>query len=87
MVWFTLINCYLYFSFDLLLTHSLYIDGDETAEQRSTKFAEKVRRHALSSSALQGLKEEFMDTPVEIVESTANASKQSIVRERQERQE
>ncbi|XP_046630590.1 neuroguidin-like [Daphnia pulicaria] len=62
-------------------------DGDETAEQRSTKFADKVRRHALSSSALQGLKEEFMDTPVEIVESTANTSKQSIARERQERQE
>nr|SVE76759.1 EOG090X0IJO [Daphnia longispina] len=62
-------------------------DGDETAEQRSSKFAEKVRRHALSSSALQGLKEEFMDTPVEIVESTANTSKQSIARERQERQE
>jgi len=41
----------------------------------------------LSSSALQGLKEEFMDTPVEIVESTANTSKQSIARERQERQE
>nr|SVE74556.1 EOG090X0IJO [Daphnia barbata] len=62
-------------------------DGDETAEQRSSKIAEKVRRHALSSSALQGLKEEFMDTPLEIVESTANASKMSIARERQERQE
>nr|SVE76134.1 EOG090X0IJO [Daphnia hispanica] len=62
-------------------------DGDDTAEQRSTKIAEKVRRHALSSSALQGLKEEFMDTPLEVVESTANASKMSVARERQERQE
>lgn len=71
----------------MCLTRSPCIDGDETAEQRSSKIAEKVRRHALSSSALQGLKEEFMDTPVEIVESTANTSKQSIARERQERQE
>nr|SVE73932.1 EOG090X0IJO [Daphnia atkinsoni] len=62
-------------------------EGDETAEQRSSKAAEKVRRHALSSSALQGLKEEFMDTPLEVVESTANASKMSVARERQERQE
>nr|CAG4637492.1 EOG090X0IJO [Ceriodaphnia reticulata]SVE73302.1 EOG090X0IJO [Ceriodaphnia reticulata] len=62
-------------------------DGDETADQRATKVAEKVRRHALSSSALQGLKEEYLDTPAEIVESTANSSKMSIARERQERQE
>nr|CAG4651473.1 EOG090X0IJO [Simocephalus serrulatus]SVE94612.1 EOG090X0IJO [Simocephalus serrulatus] len=62
-------------------------DGDETADQRASKVAEKVRRHALSSSAMQGLKEEFMDTPVEIVESSANISKMNIARERQERQE
>nr|SVE90887.1 EOG090X0IJO [Daphnia sinensis] len=62
-------------------------DGDETADQRSSKITEKIRRHALSSSALQGLKEEFMDTPLEVVESTANASKMSVARERQERQE
>ena len=63
------------------------LDGDETADQRASKVAEKVRRHALSSSAMQGLKEEFMDTPVEIVESSANISKMNIARERQERQE
>ncbi len=62
-------------------------DGDETADQRATKVAEKVKRHALSSSALQGLKEEYLDTPAEIIESTANSSKMSIARERQERQE
>ena len=49
--------------------------------------AEKARRHALSSSALQGLKEEYLDTPAEIIESTANSSKMNIARERQERQE
>lgn len=63
------------------------LDGDETADQRASKVAEKIRRHALSSSAMQGLKEEFMDTPVEIVESSANISKMNIARERQERQE
>nr|CAG4649829.1 EOG090X0IJO [Scapholeberis mucronata]SVE93992.1 EOG090X0IJO [Scapholeberis mucronata] len=62
-------------------------DGDENAGERATKEAQKVRRHVLSSSALQVLKEEYMDTPLEIVESSANTNKMNIARERQERQE
>nr|CAG4647548.1 EOG090X0IJO [Megafenestra aurita]SVE92764.1 EOG090X0IJO [Megafenestra aurita] len=62
-------------------------DEGETAEQRASKTAEKIKRHALSSSALQGLKEEYLETPVEVVESSANLSKANVVRERQERQE
>ena len=62
-------------------------DGDETAEERATKVAEKVKRRAISSSALQHLKEEFMETPTEIIESSANVSKAKIAQERQERKE
>lgn len=65
----------------------ILIDEGETAEQRASKTAEKIKRHALSSSALQGLKEEYLETPVEVVESSANLSKANVVRERQERQE
>ena len=74
-------------NYSLFIIFLLYIDGDETADQRATKVAEKARRHALSSSALQVLKEEYLDTPAEIIESTANSSKMNIARERQERQE
>ena len=64
-----------------------YTDGDETGAQRATKTTEKARRHALSSSALQGLREEYMDTPAEIVEFAANGSRANLAKERQERQE
>ena len=66
---------------------SIFLDGDETSVQKIAKVAEKARKHALSSSALQHLREEFMDTPAEIIESSANGSKMEVVRERQERQE
>ena len=63
------------------------VDGDETGEQRVTKAEEKARRQKLSSSALQGLREEFMETPAEIIESSANGSRMAIARERQSIQE
>nr|CAG4635187.1 EOG090X0IJO [Alona affinis] len=66
---------------------SMQYDGDETGVQRASKTTEKARRHALSSSALQGLREEYMDTPAEIVEYSANGNRANLVKERQERQE
>lgn len=66
---------------------AMQYDGDETSVQKTAKVAEKARKHALSSSALQHLREEFMDTPAEIIESSANGSKMSVARERQDRQE
>ena len=64
-----------------------HLDGDETGMQRNVKSAEKAKRHALSSSALQGLREEYLDTPAEIVEFAANGSRANVAREKQERQE
>merc|ERR1712071_17642 len=39
----------------------------------------------LSASAMQGLREEYMDTPVEIAEFSANGTRMSIAKERQEK--
>ena len=41
----------------------------------------------VSSSVLQGLREEFMETPVEIVESNANTNRVKIAQEKKEIQE
>lgn len=83
-----------YIFYWLLISHSSMVisnvsktDGDETGVQRASKTTEKARRHALSSSALQGLREEYMDTPAEIVEHSANSNRANMVKERQERQE
>nr|CAG4642188.1 EOG090X0IJO [Eurycercus lamellatus] len=62
-------------------------DGDETNDDRVSKTVEKAKRRALSSSALQGLREEYMDTPAEIVEYSANGGRANIAKERQARQE
>nr|CAG4650625.1 EOG090X0IJO [Sida crystallina] len=62
-------------------------EGDETSEQRSSKAEEKVRRQKVSSSVLQGLREEFMETPAEIVESSANGSRMKVAQERKSIQE
>nr|CAG4638845.1 EOG090X0IJO [Cyclestheria hislopi] len=66
---------------------AMHYDGDETGEQRATTVAEKTRRHALSASIMQGLKEEFTETPPEIIESTVNDERVKLAREMKERQE
>lgn len=63
-----------------------FTDG-ETAQERASKSNEKTKRLSLSASAIQNLKEEYMDAPAEINESSANGYKARIARERQERQE
>jgi len=51
---------------------AMHYDEDDTSTQRTSKIQDKVRRHMVSSSTLQGLREEFLDTPAEIVESNSN---------------
>jgi len=63
---------------------SMHYDGEEGGDGRA-KTAEKTRRHKLSASAMQGLREEYMDTPVEIAEFSANGTRMSIAKERQEK--
>jgi len=63
---------------------SMHYEGD--AEQQTSKAkTEKSQRQKLSESALQGLREEYMDTPMEIAEYSANGGKMKIAKERQER--
>jgi len=62
---------------------SMHYEGD--IDQQTSKAAEKTQRHKLSASAMQGLREEYMDTPVEIAEFSANGTRMKIAKERQER--
>lgn len=41
-------------------------EEDETRAQREQKQLERARKHALSSSMIQELKEEYLDTPIEV---------------------
>nr|CAG4643620.1 EOG090X0IJO [Ilyocryptus agilis] len=66
---------------------AMQYDGDETNEERTSKASEKSKRHAFGKSVLQSLREEYMDSPMEIVESSANGGRLNMARERQERKE
>ena len=63
--------------------YTLFVEGD--MDQKITKAAEKTQRHKLSASAMQGLREEYMDTPTEIAEFSANGARMKMAQERQER--
>lgn len=50
-----------------ITTINLFIaEEDETRAQREQKQLERARKHALSSSMIQELKEEYLDTPLEV---------------------
>lgn len=53
--------------------------------ERAKKQEERSKRHALSSSIMQDLREEYLDTPVEITQSSR--AQQMLSRQQQERQE
>lgn len=72
--------------FYIFIIYICIADG-ENAQERANKSVEKAKRLALSASAIQNLKEEYMDAPAEINESSANGYKANLARERQERQE
>lgn len=49
---------------------AVHYDGDETREERTRKQIERARKLALNSSIIQDLKEEYLDTPMEIQSTT-----------------
>nr|CAG4641344.1 EOG090X0IJO [Eulimnadia texana] len=66
---------------------AVHYDGDETAEQRASKSMERKRKQVLSRGVLQDLREEFMDTPVEVVEASSTGRHSKRSREAKEKQE
>ena len=44
----------------------LTLDLEDTVEQREKKQLERAKKHALNSSMIQELKEEYLDTPIEV---------------------
>lgn len=59
--------------------------GDETAVDRTKKAEERSKKHALSASIMQDLREEYLDTPVEV--SQTSRAQQILSRQQQEREE
>ena len=70
-----------------MLTNLISCTEGDAEQQTSKAKTEKSQRQKLSESALQGLREEYMDTPMEIAEYSANGGKMKIAKERQERLE
>uniref|UniRef100_A0A0A9XEF2 Neuroguidin-B n=1 Tax=Lygus hesperus TaxID=30085 RepID=A0A0A9XEF2_LYGHE len=53
---------------------AVHYDGDESRAERRRKIIERARKRALQSSVMQELKEEYLDTPVEV--KSTNSLKQ-----------
>ncbi|KAF5288580.1 hypothetical protein FQA39_LY15359 [Lamprigera yunnana] len=60
-----------------------YIDG--TAQERNKRTQEKSKRLALSSSIMQDLREEYLDTPIEV--SQGSRAQQILTKQQKEKQE
>ncbi|XP_014245086.1 neuroguidin-A [Cimex lectularius] len=45
---------------------AVYYDGDESRTSKREKIINRARKHALQSSVMQELKEEYLETPVEV---------------------
>ncbi|KAJ8865599.1 hypothetical protein PR048_033119 [Dryococelus australis] len=64
---------------------SNFAEGDESKVERQQRLLERARKAALNSSVIQELREEYLDTPVEV---THESSKRAVLsRERREREE
>ncbi|KAF7269930.1 hypothetical protein GWI33_017025 [Rhynchophorus ferrugineus] len=64
---------------------AVHYTGSETAQEKAKRLQEKSKKHALSASIIQDLREEYLDTPVEI--SQGNRAQQILSKEQKERQE
>ncbi|KAF6215148.1 hypothetical protein GE061_009899 [Apolygus lucorum] len=53
---------------------AVHYDGDDSRAERRKKIIERARKRALQSSVMQELKEEYLDTPVEV--KSTNSLKQ-----------
>uniref|UniRef100_T1HB58 Protein involved in rrna processing n=1 Tax=Rhodnius prolixus TaxID=13249 RepID=T1HB58_RHOPR len=52
------------------------IYGDDTYEIKKQKIIDRARKHALRSSVMEELKEQYLDTPVEIVQTNSLKQKE-----------
>ncbi|KAK9510054.1 hypothetical protein O3M35_004925 [Rhynocoris fuscipes] len=55
---------------------AVHYDGDDTYEIKKQKIIDRARKHALRSSVMQELKEQYLDTPVEIVQTNSLKQKE-----------
>ncbi|KAJ8955564.1 hypothetical protein NQ318_001394, partial [Aromia moschata] len=63
---------------------AVHYTGDESAQERIKRLQAKSKKHALSSSIMQDLREEYLDTPIEV--SQGSRAQQMLSKEHQERQ-
>ncbi|XP_045471001.1 neuroguidin [Harmonia axyridis] len=64
---------------------AVHYPGDENAHERNRRLQEKSKKHALSSALLQDLCEEYLDTPLELHQSSR--AQQILTKQQKERQE
>lgn len=64
---------------------ALHYTGDETSKERTKHLQERTKKLALSNSIMQDLREEYLDTPLEI--SQSSRAQQVLSKQQQERQE
>lgn len=55
---------------------AVHYDGEDTYEIKKQKLIDRARKHALRSSVMQELKEQYLDTPVEIVQTNSLKQKE-----------
>lgn len=59
--------------------------GDESAQERTKRLQERTKKHMLSSSIMQDLREEYLDAPLEV--SQTSRAQQMLSKQQKERQE
>ncbi|KAJ8933708.1 hypothetical protein NQ314_013838 [Rhamnusium bicolor] len=64
---------------------AVHYTGDESTQERTKRLQERSKKHALSSSIMQDLREEYLDTPVEV--SQGSRAQHILTKQQQERQE
>ncbi|CAG9854721.1 unnamed protein product [Phyllotreta striolata] len=64
---------------------ALHYTGDETVKEKSKHLQDRSKKLALSNSIMQDLREEYLDVPVEI--SQSSRAQQMLSKQQQERQD
>ncbi|GJQ70429.1 hypothetical protein Trydic_g22853 [Trypoxylus dichotomus] len=63
---------------------AVHYSGDETVHERNKRLQEKRKKHSISSSLMQDLRDEYLDVPIEV--SQSSRAQQIISKQQQERQ-
>ncbi|XP_049831286.1 neuroguidin-A [Schistocerca gregaria] len=64
---------------------AVHYDGDESKAEKQQRVLERARKHALHSSVMQELREEYLDTPAEV--SHVSSMQAVLTRHRKEKEE